>query len=92
MLYERNGGFWRLAFTFRRKRHFLSFGRVNRSEAEAQSAAALALLRRVRRGELALPEGMNISTFLCFGGIVPDDYLPPSAPRLHSDRPDLGPA
>jgi hypothetical protein len=31
------------------------------------------LLRSVRRGEFTLPEGMNITTFLFFGGVIPAD-------------------
>jgi hypothetical protein len=76
MLYERNGH-WRLTFTFRGRRHFLSFGRVTQAQAGALAVEATDLLRRVRRGEIPLPEGMNISTFLCFGGVIPIGYHRP---------------
>jgi len=76
MLHERNGH-WRLTFTFRGKRHFLSFGRVTREQAEERATESRSLLARVRSGELELPEGMNIVTFLTFGGVVPGDYRRP---------------
>jgi hypothetical protein len=76
MLHERNGH-WRLTFAFRGERHFLSFGRVTPTEAEALAAEASALLRRVRSGEMELPEGMSVATFLTFGGVVPGDYRGP---------------
>jgi hypothetical protein len=74
MLYQRKGGFWRLTFSFRGKRHFLAFGRVSREQAQRKADEALSLLQRVRKGELILPEGMNISTFLFMGGITPDEH------------------
>jgi hypothetical protein len=76
MLHERDGH-WRLTFTFHGRRHFLSFGRVTPVEAEARAAEAKGLLGRVRSGELELPAGMNIATFLAFGGMVPGDYRRP---------------
>jgi hypothetical protein len=76
MLYERDRH-WRLTFTFHGRRHSLSFGRVTPAEAQALAAEAKETLRRVRSGELTLPEGMNISTFLCLGGMVPGDYRRP---------------
>jgi hypothetical protein len=95
MLYER-GGFWRLGFSYRGRQHFLSFGRVTPAEAEARAAEATELLRRVRSGELELPDGMNIATFLTFGGVVPGDYRRPGEGgeqegRRQAERAAVGP-
>src|SRR5262249_23739729 len=49
-------------------------GYVSRAEAEAEAAKATELLRRVRSGELELPEGMGIATYLFMGGITPEEY------------------
>jgi hypothetical protein len=96
MLYERKGGYWRLTFTFRGKRHFLAFGRVTREEAERQAAAAMDLLRRVRGGELELPQGMGIATYLFLGGVTPEEYRQTqelnTLPRRWFDEPHRDPA
>jgi len=79
MLYEHEGH-WRLTFSFRARGHFLSIGDVTPAQAEALAAEATELLARVRSGEVALPEGMNIATFLTFGGVAPAGYRKPGEP------------
>jgi hypothetical protein len=53
---------------------------VSKEQAEEQAAEAQAILARVRRVELELPEGMNIATFVSFGGVVPGDSRRPGGP------------
>ncbi len=96
MLYQRPGGYWRLTFTFRGKRHFLAFGKVSHEEAVEEAAKAKSLLARVRRGELELPEGMSIATYLFMGGVTPEEYRQiqelNQIPRRWFDEPHGGPA
>jgi hypothetical protein len=70
----------RLTFGFRGRRHFLCFGPVSQAQAEILAHEARDLSGRVRTGQLALPESMNIATFLTFGGVVLVGYRRPWEP------------
>lgn len=69
---------------------------LTREKAEQQAAAAMALLRRVRSGELTLPEGMGIATYLFMGGVTPEEYRRiqelNEIPRRWFDEPRRDPA
>lgn len=96
MLYQRPGGYWRLTFYYKRKRHFLAFGKVSHEEAVKEAAKVKSLLARVRSGELELPEGMGIATYLFMGGVTPEEHHQiqelNEIPRRWFDEPHRDPA
>jgi integrase len=62
-LQERNGSY-RVLFLHRGKRHTFTLGRVSRQEAEAKTAQVEYLLMRLKQGLLAVPDGIDVATFV----------------------------
>jgi integrase len=69
-LQERNGSY-RVLFLHRGKRHTFTLGRVSREEAEAKTAQVEYLLMRLKQGLLAVPDGIDVATFVLLDGKPP---------------------
>ncbi|HXG09284.1 MAG TPA: hypothetical protein VNK04_05800 [Gemmataceae bacterium] len=69
-LQERNGSF-RVLFCHHGKLHTFTIGKVEKGEAEAKAAQVDYLLMRLKQRLIALPEGVDIVTFLEHDGHPP---------------------
>ncbi len=55
-------------FSFGGKRHTITVGKVRRSQAEAFADNVETLLEQVRRGRLAIPDGVSVTEFVLSDG------------------------
>jgi integrase len=80
-LQERNGSY-RILFCHHGKLRSFTLGKVEKDEAESKARQADYLLMRLRQGLLALPDGIDIVTFIENDGNPPNiGPTLPSAPR-----------
>ena len=83
---QKKGDAWYCQFTYHRKRHNFTVGKVSAEKAQAKANQVDYLLMRLKQRLRHVPPGTDIVTFLEFDGKPPDDALVPDSLTLNKLR------